>query len=77
MSESAGKGLFSRIFGGKKPSCCDVRIEEVTEEVTEQVTEEATGTDRERRPSCCGGPVVAPKDRAKAQTESAKHPNDG
>jgi len=58
MSESEKKGLFSKIFGGQKSSCCNMRIEEVPEE-------EPQKTDERRPSSCCGGVFGAPADAGK------------
>lgn len=51
MAEEKKKGMFSKLFGGKKSSCCNIRIEEIEEEKTEgkehsEVKQEST---------CCGG----------------------
>ncbi len=58
MSKSKKEGLFSKIFGAPKSSCCNMRIEEVAEE--------EAGKPEERRPSsCCGGASGAPADAGK------------
>ncbi|HUU40142.1 MAG TPA: hypothetical protein VMW42_04300 [Desulfatiglandales bacterium] len=38
MTERKKEGIFSKIFGGEKPSCCNVRIEEVTKKEEEGTT---------------------------------------
>jgi hypothetical protein len=42
MTEVKKEGFFQRLFGGKKPACCGVEIEEITEEESEEeVTSES------------------------------------
>lgn len=62
MSEDKKMGLFSKLFGAKKSSCCGIRIEEVSEEQQNEETNEAreqSSPQDNKTPSdgscCCGG----------------------
>ncbi len=58
MSDSEKKGLFSKIFGGGKSCCCNIRIEEVPEEEVQKKVEQG-------KMPCCGGssPTLPDDDR--------------
>lgn len=54
--ETKKKGFLSKLFGAKEPSCCDMKIEEVTEDARED-DEKKEGADKKATPSktsCCG-----------------------
>lgn len=59
MSDEAKKGIFSRIFGGGKQSCCcNVKIEEITEEQPEESKDDQPEVSEDKKPrggSCCCG----------------------
>lgn len=50
MADDKKKGIFSKLFGSKKSSCCNLKIEEVTDEQAKpkEAPESSTGS------PCCG-----------------------
>ena len=54
MADEKKNGIFSKIFGTPKSSCCGMRIEKVTEEKDiESMKEETEKKKPIQRPSCC------------------------
>jgi len=56
MTEEKKKGFLAKIFGPKKSSCCNLRIEEVTED-DKNASEKKGSADNARpkqAPPCCG-----------------------
>ncbi len=47
MAEAKKEGLFKRLFGGQKNSCCGVTIEEVKEGESKEMTESTSSS------GCC------------------------
>lgn len=54
MSE-AKKGILSKIFGGKKSGCCDLKVEEVPAEPQQSATAEQPAAKPAAKPPCCCG----------------------
>ncbi|HPC97206.1 MAG TPA: hypothetical protein PLU87_19865 [Sedimentisphaerales bacterium] len=64
MTDDKKKGIFSKLFGSKKSSCCNLKIEEVTEQDSPEQTPEPPKSSLCCAP-CCGD---TPAKRAKEQT---------
>jgi len=56
MTEEKKKGFLAKIFGTKKSSCCNLRIEEVTEDEKKEADKKGTTnkSQTQSNPSCCG-----------------------
>lgn len=70
MADEKKQGFFSKYFAAKHSSCCDMKIEEVTEEASADAKAQGTATAsqeagegkpktaskaRRQASSCCGG----------------------
>lgn len=51
MKEDKKEGILSKIFGQKKSSCCNLRIEEVEEDEKKEANE---NKQEQNKPSWCG-----------------------
>ncbi len=56
MTEEKKKGILSKLFGTGKSSCCDVKIEEVTEDKKDKDDKKGDSDKKTTPPksSCCG-----------------------
>lgn len=58
MEDEKNKGLFSKIFGKKKSSCCNIKIEEITddeEKVNHNVEQKTEDKSKDNSSNCCSG----------------------
>ncbi len=53
MADDKKKGILSKLFGSKKSSCCNLKIEEVTEQDSPEQTPEPPKSSPCCQP-CCG-----------------------